>query len=178
MTNKDKAKRVIAEIVRQSAGDRLRGKTRLFKAFYFAHLYYAKTNVDYLTDWPIVRMPNGPGIDKFSTLLKELMEEGIIQVRDELEGPYPTTAYEFLPSDWDPLPREDMAAIREAVMYVQPRSAGNLSGLTHDSSRSWNAARDGEELNIYLDLLTDEEYEESSRRNQELTAAMDQIWNG
>ena len=51
------------ELIRQSAGDRIEGKTRLFKAFYFAHLFYARSAVDYLTDWPIVRMPQGPGID-------------------------------------------------------------------------------------------------------------------
>lgn len=85
----------------------MRGEPKLFKAFYFAHLYYAKANVDYLTDWPIVRMPNGPGIDKFQPLLNELIHEGILKVSDELEGPYPIRVFVFQASDWEPLPEED-----------------------------------------------------------------------
>ena len=38
---KERAKLVVAEIVRQSPGDELAGTVRLFKAFYFAHLYHA-----------------------------------------------------------------------------------------------------------------------------------------
>ena len=73
MTTRDKAKQVIAEIVRQSTAERMRGKTKLFKAFYFAHLYYAKANVDYFTDCPIVRMPNCAGTDKFHPRVNELI---------------------------------------------------------------------------------------------------------
>ncbi|MBP87557.1 MAG: hypothetical protein CMJ64_12665 [Planctomycetaceae bacterium] len=59
---KDRAKRIIIEIIRQADGSFER-KTNLYKAFYHAHLKYAADNPGYLSKWPIVRMPRGPGID-------------------------------------------------------------------------------------------------------------------
>ena len=44
--------------VRQADGFRI--KTNLFKAFYHAHLEFARTQPGYLSNWPIVHMPNGP----------------------------------------------------------------------------------------------------------------------
>jgi hypothetical protein len=54
------AQRLVLELIR-SAGGAWDGKARLFKAFYFAHLYYARSEPGILTDWPIVRTPRGPG---------------------------------------------------------------------------------------------------------------------
>lgn len=62
---------MIAEIIRQ-AGGKFTGKTRLYKAFYIAHLLYAEQEPGYLTVWPIVRMPYGPGIDCGDELIAEL----------------------------------------------------------------------------------------------------------
>jgi hypothetical protein len=56
-----KADAVIIELLRTAAGE-WTGKTKLYKAFYFAHLYFANEHPGQLTDWPIARMPEGPGI--------------------------------------------------------------------------------------------------------------------
>ena len=50
------AQQVLLELI-QDAGGVWEGKKRLYKAFYFAHLYYAEERPGLLTDWPIVRMP-------------------------------------------------------------------------------------------------------------------------
>src|SRR5262249_11867399 len=70
-----RAQDVILEILRSADGE-WTGKARLFKAFYFAHLYYASERPGRLTDWPIVRMPQGPGIDRSEELFEELKEQG------------------------------------------------------------------------------------------------------
>ena len=58
------AKQVICAIV-EAAGGKLEGQVRLYKAFYYAHLYCWENAAEgVLTDYPIVRMPNGPGIDR------------------------------------------------------------------------------------------------------------------
>ena len=72
--NKECAKRLILEILRQAGGEI--EKTKIFKAFWLAHLYYSKIAPGYLTDWPIVRMPNGPGIDRGDQLIVELIHSG------------------------------------------------------------------------------------------------------
>ncbi len=48
---------------------------------------------------------------------------------------------------------------------MQEKTATELSEITHEYSRSWNAARDGQTLNIYIDQIDDEEF---SRREQDL----------
>ena len=62
MTVRDKevAKQVILEIIRQ-AGGVLNYKTSLFKAFYHAHLHFAETQSGYLSTWPIVACREAPG---------------------------------------------------------------------------------------------------------------------
>lgn len=82
--DRHKAKRLILEIIRQAKGGL--GKTQLFKAFWLSHLYYAQIARGYLTDWRIVRMPHGPGIDDGDDLLHELVEEGLITQRYESKG--------------------------------------------------------------------------------------------
>jgi hypothetical protein len=162
----DQAKQVIVELIR-AAGGEWTGLTKLYKAFYLAHLYYAESAPGYLTNWPIVRMPNGPGIESGEALLNELVLAGIVSRQSARIGPYPTTRYrvvaDALPGP--PLEEAKLDAIRSAVNFVQEKTANELSEITHEYSRSWNAARDGQTLNIYIDQIDDEEF---SRREQDL----------
>ena len=166
MLETDQAKQVLVELIR-AAGGEWTGLTKLYKAFYLAHLYYAERAPGYLTNWPIVRMPNGPGIESGEALLNELVLSGIIARRSARIGPYPTTKYAVI-ADTVPGPSLDgdkLDAIRSAVKFVQEKTATELSEITHEYSRSWNAARDGQTLNIYIDQIDDEEF---SRREQDL----------
>ena len=158
---------VVVEIVRQAGGE-LTGKSRLFQAFYLAHLFYADAEPGYLTDWPIVRMPNGPGIDASDVLLGALQARGLLRVDTVPIGPYWAAAYKLVEKVALPeLPEAATKAIREAVEFVKSRSAAEMTELTHEYSRSWAEARDGQELNIYVDLIPDDAYE---RRRLDLEA--------
>ena len=88
----DQAKQVLVELIR-AAGGEWTGLTKLYKAFYLAHLYYAESAPGYLTNWPIVKMPNGPGIESGEALLNELVIAGILAREGARIGPYPTTRY-------------------------------------------------------------------------------------
>ncbi|HYV36446.1 MAG TPA: type II toxin-antitoxin system antitoxin SocA domain-containing protein [Gemmataceae bacterium] len=160
------AKQVIVELLR-AAGGAWTGKTKLYKAFYLAHLYYAENEPGYLTNWPVVRMPNGPGIDAGDELLEELELTGIIARDAAMVGPYHTSSYRLtgkkLPAER--LAKKALEAIRVAVEFVQTKSATELSDLTHEFSRSWLNARDGQHLNIYIDLIEEDEF---ARREQSL----------
>ncbi|HZT40591.1 MAG TPA: type II toxin-antitoxin system antitoxin SocA domain-containing protein [Chthonomonadaceae bacterium] len=158
-----KAKELIC-ILLAAAGGRLRLKTALNKAFYYAHLYYWKDEQKVLTDYPIVRMPNGPSIDNADQLLHELQAEAWITIDRETLGPYPEFTYtlkrkfEIDPDD----PRH--RAAQQAIKWIEGKDAAQLSEETHDYSRSWQQACDGQELNIYIDLLDDEEYRRMRRQ--------------
>ena len=166
MPDTDQAKQVLVELIR-AAGGEWTGLTKLYKAFYLAHLYYAESAPGYLTNWPIVRMPNGPGIESGEALLNELVLAGVLARQSARIGPYPTTKYRVIANTLPgpPLEEDKLEAIRTAVKFVQEKTATELSEITHEYSRSWNAARDGQTLNIYVDQIDDEEF---SRREQDL----------
>src|SRR5712691_6586508 len=86
------AKDVILEILRNADGE-WTGKTKLFKTFYFAHLYYANERPGFLTDWPIARLPQGPGIDKSYLLFESLVKDEYLIVETVHDGPYPEYRY-------------------------------------------------------------------------------------
>jgi hypothetical protein len=163
MFDNENAKQVICQII-AAAGGRLEGKLRLFKAFYFAHLFYWQQGTGVLTDHPIVRMPMGPGIDKSEALLGALQGEGRIRIGTRANGPFREYIYELAsPVEVDPSnPR--YRAIEEAVEWVRDKTAGELSLETHLYSRSWRNEADGQVLDIYSDLLDDEEYEGVRKR--------------
>jgi hypothetical protein len=160
------AKTVVLEILRQAEGEWI-GKTKLHKAFYFAHLYYGKDRPGMLTDWPIARMPQGPGIHNSRDLFADLIRNDFLTEELIHEGPYPEYRYRLTEKGKQAAaPHVDAVhAIEQAVMFCKDRTASELSQLTHDRSRSWNAGKDGDILNIDIDLIPEDEYAE---REEEL----------
>ena len=176
-TDKEKSKHVIVEIIRQ-AGGTLRNKTILFKAFYHAHLEYAAKNPGYLTTWPIVKMPHGPGIDNANVLLGELMAEGVLDVTQIQEGRFTAFMFEFTgePPPGSPLSKEANEAIKSGLAVVTGKTASEVSDESHESSRSWRSARDGEELNIYLDLGSDQEFAARDEGIRKIASELRSVW--
>jgi hypothetical protein len=168
---------VILEILRNADGE-WTGTSKLFKAFYFAHLYFANERPGLLTDWPIVRMPQGPGIGQSHQLFGELVGDGYLTIEQVHEGPYPECRYRLTDKGRDATrpPEDARAAIKEATLFCQLRTAAELSQITHERSRSWIESKDGEVLNIYLDRIPDDEYQkregEIARLDEQLTRAL------
>ncbi len=166
MHDKQLAKQIIVEIIRQ-AGGVFDNKTNLFKAFYHAHLQYARSNPGVLSSWRIVRMPNGPGIDQADRLLGELAAEGLLEIDQIKVGQ--CTAFRFrltqsalqVDAELSPQARD---AIGYGVSVVKDKTAARVSHDSHIQSPSWRDASDGEELPIYADLLTDDEYADAKAR--------------
>jgi hypothetical protein len=162
------ARDIVLMIVR-AAGGVFQRKTNLYKAFYFAHLYYYKETGDTLTDYPIVRMPNGPGIDKADKLFSALSEK--MEVTQENYGPY--TEFVFTLKTGLNFDEQDerFKAVQRAVDFVKGLQAAEVSAVSHDYSRSWNDGSDGDELDIYIDLLGEEEYN-NLRRSQTMARSL------
>ena len=154
---KDRAKRIIVELVRQ-AGGVFYNKTNLFKAFWRAHLAYSADHPGYLSAWPIVKMPQGPGIDRADQLIGEMLEEGWLTLTEQSMGQH--TGLVFALGDTVPpcaLDRQAVAAIREGVAAVDGKRASTVSDESHRDSRAWNQAEMGKELDVYIDLVPDDE---------------------
>lgn len=171
------AKQVILELIRNAKGAWV-GKTKLFKAFYFAHLYYVETQPGILTDWPIARMPEGPGIDQSDKLFGELVNEGFITIDIVHEGPYPEYRYSLTEKALAerPLPEDARRAVQQAADFALPLRGDELSQITHEHSRAWRNGQNGDILDIYIDIIPDDEYEKEHARltclDQALTEAL------
>jgi hypothetical protein len=174
--NETRAKRIIWEILRQAGGEF--GKTKLFKAFWLAHLYYSKIARGYLSDWPIVRMPNGPGIDRADHLLADLVADRFVIQTHVARGPFTEICCritdQLMPDD---LPPEALTAIKTAVKDVRSHSAGEISEWSHDFSRSWKNTPNGSELDIYSDLIPDDVYEERKKELTEMKRAYEGLFS-
>jgi hypothetical protein len=173
------AQRVILELIR-NAGEEWVGKSKLAHAFYLAHLYYAEERPGILTDWPIVRLPEGPGIHNSGDLLGGLVHDGHLIVERTHEGPYPESRYRLTEkaSALPALPEEARRAVQQAAEYALPLRASELSQITRERSRSWRQGRDGQTLNIYIDLIADDEYEEGEAKLASLEQALAQALEG
>jgi Antitoxin SocA-like, Panacea domain len=167
------AKRVIIELIRKADGE-VTGKTRLFKAFYFAHLNYFEQHPGLLTDWPIARMPQGPGIHKSEELFDQLVKDGYLLIERVHENVYPEYRYRLTSksNELRPLPEDADLAIQRAMDFVKDKTAVQLSQFTHEYSRSWNEGKSGDILDIYIDVIPDDEYE---RRKKQLSDLQSQL---
>jgi len=180
--DRERAKQIVLEIIRQ-AGGVFENKTNLYKAFYHAHLQYAETQPGYLSTWPIVHMPRGPGIDRFNTLLGELLVEGKIEAEQVDRGDYTGFRFTLRPDEpgGERLPLESISAIKYGVSQVIGKSAKRVSDDSHEESRAWRnadkAGAAGAELNIYLDSLSEEEYQERMQRVKAIASALDAVWS-
>jgi hypothetical protein len=170
-----RAKQIILQILKQAPGGL--GKTKLFKAFWLAHLFYSKNSPGYLSAWQIIRLPHGPGIDRGNQLIIELKKSGDITTSHEPKGPYTETVCKLVdPSRIPDFPPNVVEAIREACEIVTSETAAQISDWSHEFSRSWNVTPNGKELDIYGDLIPDDIYEERQEKLKELNAVYDNLF--
>jgi hypothetical protein len=177
MPDKNRAVRIVAEIIHQ-AGGVMTGTTGLYAAFYLAHLYYAESEPGYLSDWPIVKVRNGPAIHFGSQLIAEMKETGILSTEHIQVGPFRAVRLQLcegvLPGE--ALQEDAIHAIGRAVELLRHKSMAELHELIRDFSRSWHSAQQGEEMSIYIDPIPDDEYESGQVRLAELRTALEAAW--
>jgi len=173
----DKAKAVICALVRESGGE-LRGQTRLYKAFYFAHLYHWCKKDGVLSQYPIARMPKGPGIDDGDGLLNEMVSDNLISKEMKHAGPYPEAVFKLVESCQPSITLSDdeLDAVRDAVEYIRDKSATELSDITHEYSRSWNNNKNGDIVDPYIDLVSDDDHNRIKQHQGEAARLINSVF--
>jgi hypothetical protein len=174
--DRERAKRVIFEVVRQNGGAVTRA--RLPTIFWLAHLFYTRKARGFLTDWPIIRTPSGAGIDCADCLIDEMVLAGNVTRSHATMGPFTETACRL--SDrplTGELAPEAAAAIGEALLFVNQHPAMSGSDLAERYSRSWQDSPDGAELDIYSDLIPDDVYEQRGRELEEAKKAYENLFS-
>lgn len=174
--DRERAKHIVLQILKQAGGSL--GKTKLFKAFWLAHLFYAKNSAGYLSGWKVVRLPHGPGIDKGDELILQLKKSGAVTLDHEPKGPYTETICKLAEQGGlHNLPDEARKAIAAAVKVIKMHdSASQISEWSHEYSRSWNTTPNGSELDIYSDLIPDDLYYERKQKLDDLSEVYDDLF--
>lgn len=173
----DDAKRIIAAIIAAAGGD-FTGRTRLYKAFYRAHVEFWKAKSRLMTRHRVVWMPHGPGIDQGESLIDEMANEGTISKTTIC---YPNNdmsseRYVLLQETPIQVSDDELSAIHSALGWLATMTASQASHKSHVDSRAWNLADGarlrGHPLSYELDALTDEEY---ARLDRAYAATRDQL---
>ena len=140
-------------------------KTQLYKGYWLAHLLHMDKHGAILSEWPVVKMTHGPGIERGADILAELVDAGVLRQASVNHGPFTATCYSIADRRAASriraeLREEEVASIREACELVSNRTAKQLSEFSHEKSRAWKRADMGHELAIYADLVWDDEESE------------------
>jgi hypothetical protein len=175
------AKQVISEIVRRcpwtTEGNEPTGVGRevINQLFWFAHLYYAKDNPGYLSAWPLIRRPWGVQILDDAVLLRQLVEEQFVRVEEQDYGPFPLAVYFSTGKRGDAeLPAGADEAIQQA--FKNELALPIFPSRMPAYSRAWRDTADGEEINIYLDLIPEGVYEEQQHQLEGLRETLGDLF--
>lgn len=173
-SERERAKQVILVILYYA--ERPCSLDQIHTAAYWAHRRFADTQPGYLSAWPIMRMLRGPGIDKFDLLLGELVAEGKVETKEIDHGGHKGFRFALRGDvELGGLSDGAMDAIAYATAQVSGKGAEQVSRESRQISRAWQAAQHGEEINIYLDSLGDDEYEEYMTQGEDIGRQMDAV---
>jgi hypothetical protein len=125
-------------------------------------------------------MPQGPGIHNSDGLFRGLLERGLLTVEQVHEGPYPESRFRLTERGRAvlELSPEAARAVEKAAAFCRDRTAAELSAITHERSRAWRQAQDGDILEIDIDLIPDDEYEARKRKLASLEEQLDKVLGG
>lgn len=172
MSDRAKAKAVLLEAALAAGREGIQ-RTNHYKVFWLAHLFHMLSAGTLLTQWSIVKMPQGPGVDQGQALLDELEAEAMLVVGQRAKGPYlsmPASVPRERLERAEAVVREHLSpqereSIHEALACVGPDDASTASRWSHKVSRSWKAAELGQTLDIFADLYVDDiEFSELTSR--------------
>jgi hypothetical protein len=145
---REQAKRIILGIIAEAGGQFI-GACRLNKAFWLAHVLHWEHQEGVLSEHPIVKLRDGPAIDRRESLLKELASEGKIDIsrygvrgqRYTLKGGAPA------------LTAAERESIGTALKRLGGRGYKTVSDFSHDRSISWKDAAIGRPMDYMLDAM-------------------------
>lgn len=155
------ARDVLLAILR-AAGGEWTGTTTLHMAFYYAHLHYSRNNLGLLTDQPILRTSQGPGIEQGDALIADMIRDDLLTkelVEDRCPSEYRYRLTDCGSSLGD-LPEAARMAVEAAAGFCREKTSAELLVFLQRDSRTWREGADGDQLDLYVDLVPDEEYEQ------------------
>lgn len=145
-----------------AAGGRWCRKTTLWKAFWWAHLESMRERGAELTDYPIVRLPQGPAPNDGDVLIAALVQAGHIHRDTDRNPSHPSEIFHVSNTEtarqWvqTMLAPDEIAVVERAARKFKDMTARAASDFSHRYSREWRELSNGKSMSIYRDLLSKE----------------------
>ena len=161
-----------------AAGGRWCRKTTLWKAFWWAHLESMRERGAELTDYPIVRLPQGPAPNDGDVLVNGLVNAGHLH-RDTDENPsHPAEIFHVSNADvaqqWvrQVLTQDEISVVERAARKFKDMTARAASEFSHTFSREWRELSNGKWMSIYRDLLSKEKIDRAQSESADAQRAL------
>ena len=146
----EKFKNVLLYILEKCAGKPNIGETVLNKLLYFADFNYYEVYEEHLSGALYKKLPYGPVPQNLNTIMKQMIEQGVLsRMKTEYHG-YPQTRYiPLIKADLTQLQASETEIIDKVIEQMGDWSASSISNYSHKDI-PWLATKDGEEINYEL----------------------------
>lgn len=166
-----------------AAGGRWTRKTTLWKAFWWAHLECIRERGSELTDHQVVRLPHGPAPADGDQLVDELARAKLLNAT--IDGkethsceiftvPNMERARKWVSARLSP---EELSAIETAANKFKDMTSKAASDFSHKFSAEWRKRANGQPMNIYCDLVPEEQIAAATIRSREVSDALTDVFS-
>jgi transcriptional regulator with XRE-family HTH domain len=145
-----KFKNVLLYILERCAGKPNVGETVLYKLLYFSDFNYYELYEEHLTGAQYRKLPYGPVPQKLDVIIRQMMEEGMLQkVKTEYHG-YPQTRYLPLKkADLTKMRASEKEVIDKVIEQMSDWSAAMISEYSH-KDLPWEITDNGRDISYEL----------------------------
>lgn len=145
-----KLKNVLLYILERCAGKPNVGETVLYKLLYFSDFNYYELYEEHLTGAKYRKLPYGPVPQKFDTIIRQMMEKGMIQrIKTEYYDKMQTRYIPLSKADLTELKASEKEVIDKVIEQMSDWSASAISSYSH-KDMPWLASKEGDEINYEL----------------------------
>lgn len=146
----NKFKNVLLYILERCAGKPNVGETVLYKLLYFSDFNYYELYEEHLTGAKYRKLPYGPVPQKFDTIIRQMMEMGMIQrIKTEYYDKMQTRYIPLVKADLTELKASEKEVIDKVIEQMSDWSASAISSYSH-KDMPWLASKEGDEINYEL----------------------------
>lgn len=151
----EKLKQVLLYILERCAGKPNVGETVLNKLLYFSDFNYYELYEEQLTGAAYRKLPYGPVPQKLDSIIRQMLQEGVLQrIKTDYHG-YPQIRYlPLAKADLTTLKASEKETIDRVIEQMSDWSAAAISNYSH-KDMPWLASKEGEEIPYELAFYRD-----------------------
>jgi transcriptional regulator with XRE-family HTH domain len=158
MLNLSKFKNVLLYILEKCAGKPNVGETVLYKLLYFSDFNYYEIYEEHLSGATYRKLPYGPVPQKINTIIKQMIDEGSVQlVKTEFHGLQQTRYLPLKKADLTQLKASEKEVIDQVILQMGDWTATTISDYSH-KDLPWEVTEEGKTISYNLAFYREAPY--------------------